>query len=210
MLIIFDLDGTLIDPAYGVIKSIDYTLEAFKLGFLDEEIKKSFIGPPICDSLKHNFNLTDKKAKEVTDFFRSIYKEKFLYEAKVYEDIPVLLQILKQSNNKLAVATYKRQDYAELILRHFNLDAYFDFIKGSDFDAKLTKTDIIKACLKEFDANDAVMIGDTLHDKKGARELNIGFIGVSWGYGFRKDEADANDVYEIIKKINIMKNNRID
>ncbi|EAL9925257.1 haloacid dehalogenase, partial [Campylobacter coli] len=50
MLIIFDLDGTLIDPAQGVIKSIDYTLKNLNLGMINDEIKKSFIGPPIYNS----------------------------------------------------------------------------------------------------------------------------------------------------------------
>ncbi|HED6049317.1 TPA: HAD hydrolase-like protein, partial [Campylobacter jejuni] len=81
MLIIFDLDGTLIDPAQGVIKSIDYTLKNLNLGMINDEIKKSFIGPPIYNSLKNTFNLSDKEAKKATEIFRNIYKEKFLYEA---------------------------------------------------------------------------------------------------------------------------------
>ncbi|MBK1992435.1 HAD-IA family hydrolase [Campylobacter sp. 2018MI35] len=198
MLIIFDLDGTLIDPAKGVIKSINYTLKKLNLGILDNEIKKSFIGPPIYNSLKNTFNLDDKEAFKATEIFRNIYKEKFLYEAKVYDDIPKLLQTLKEDNHQLAVATYKRQDYAELILKHFYLDIYFDFIKGADFESKLNKKDIIKLCLKNFNTNNAVMIGDTTHDERGAKELNIKFISVSWGYGFKQDQADVNHALEII------------
>ncbi|EAI2862856.1 MULTISPECIES: HAD-IA family hydrolase [Campylobacter] len=201
MLIIFDFDGTLIDPAQGVIKSIDYTLDTLNLGFLDEKTKKSFIGPPIYNSLKNTFNLSDEEAKKATEIFRNIYKEKFLYEAQVYDDIPRLLQTLKAYNHQLAIATYKRQDYAELILKYFHLDAYFDFIKGADFKGKLNKKDIIRLCLEKFNTNEAVMIGDTTHDEKGAKELNIDFISVSWGYGFKKGEADVNHVLEILEKV---------
>lgn len=202
MLVIFDLDGTLIDPVLGVVKSINYTLDALNLGSLDEKTKKSFIGPPIFISLKNTFNLSDEEAKKATEIFRAIYKEKFLYEAKIYNNIPALLQTLKQNNYKLAVATYKRQDYAELILKHFKLDTYFNFIKGADFEGKLSKKDIIRLCLENFSTNNAVMIGDTLHDEKGARDLSINFISVSWGYGFKKGEADVNNALEIIQKIN--------
>ncbi|EAH6010895.1 HAD-IA family hydrolase [Campylobacter jejuni] len=204
MLIIFDLDGTLIDPAQGVIKSIDYTLKNLNLGMINDEIKKSFIGPPIYNSLKNTFNLSDKEAKKATEIFRNIYKEKFLYEAQVYDDIPRLLQTLKGYNHQLAIATYKRQDYAELILKYFHLDTYFDFIKGADFESKLNKKDIIRLCLEKFNANDAVMIGDTTHDEKGAKELNIDFISVSWGYGFKKGEADVNHALEILKKVKVI------
>ena len=51
-LIIFDLDGTLINPKKGVLKSINYTIKTLELKPLSKTLKESFIGPPIYDSLK--------------------------------------------------------------------------------------------------------------------------------------------------------------
>ena len=99
------------------------------------------------------------------------------------------------------MATYKRQDYAELILKHFKLDKYFDFIKGTDNEGILTKKDIMELYLKYFNINakNTVMIGDTKHDENGALELGVDFIPISWGFGFKKEAKIANNPSEILK-----------
>lgn len=188
-LVIFDLDGTLINPKKGVLKSIDYTIKTLKLKPLSEEVKEIFIGPPIYESLKRTYNLNESEAKSATEIFRSVYKDKFLFEAEIYAGIKELLMELKAKKLKLAVATYKRQDYAELILKHFELDIYFDFIKGADDAGQFSKRDIIELCLRHFEMNfnKAAMIGDTEHDQKGAIGLGIDFIAVSWGFGFKTE-----------------------
>lgn len=52
-----------------------------------------------------------------------------------------------------------------------------------------------------FNLTEAVMIGDTIYDKKGAEGLNIKFIGVSWGYGFDNNSSDVSSPHEIISKL---------
>ena len=95
---------------------------------------------------------------------------------------------------KTAVATYKRQDYAEKILKHFGFDKVCDVICGSDFEGKLTKKDIIKNAMDSLgivDRKRAVMVGDSDNDAQGADELGIPFIGVTYGFGF-DDKADVD------------------
>ncbi|EAJ5701980.1 HAD family hydrolase [Campylobacter lari subsp. concheus] len=197
MLILFDLDGTLIDPIDGVIRSIDYVTNYLKLPNISQEIIKTFIGPPIFNSLKNTLGLSDKDAAIATELFRDIYKQKFLFNANVYDGIPLLLEKIQNNANEIAVATYKRQEHAELILKHFGLNDYFDFIQGSDAEGKRNKTDIIKLCLEYFSVKNALMIGDTLYDAKAAKDLDLDFVSVSWGYGFKRDDAVVHSVAEL-------------
>ncbi|ECL6415754.1 HAD-IA family hydrolase [Campylobacter coli] len=201
MLVIFDLDGTLINPASGIIKSVEYVIDVLGLPKIEQDVIKKFIGPPIYDSLKSTFDLNHDTALKATEIFRVVYKKYFLYDAYVYKEIPLLLYKLKKNKKKLAVATYKRQEHAELILEYFNIKTYFDFIQGSIDGKNYNKKDIIEFCLNFFNLSEAVMIGDTIYDKKGAEELNIKFIGVPWGYGFDNNNSDVSSVQEIISKL---------
>ena len=191
-LVIFDLDGTLFDSSLGAIKSIDYTIEKLNLTPLSDDVKKTFIGPPIYNSLKNTYNLSDEEAKKATEIFRDVYKNKFLFEAEVYEGIVELLKQLKEKY-KLAVASYKRDDYCKMLLEHFDLAKYFDYIMGADADNKLKKSDIVQCCMDNLgvtNPSEAVLIGDTEHDALGAEALNMDFIGVTYGFGFKNKDDD--------------------
>lgn len=189
-LILFDLDGTLMNTSIGIIKSVDYTVEKLHLSPLTEEVKKTFIGPPIFNSLQKTYGMTDEEAKNATEIFRDVYKNKFLFEAVVYDGIEELLQTL-QKDYILAVASYKRDDYCKMLLEHFGLAKYFNFIMGADAENKLKKSDIVQACMDNFNITnpkDAVLIGDTEHDALGAEALHMDFIGVTYGFGFKNIE----------------------
>ena len=102
---------------------------------------------------------------------------------------------LEEHGIKIAIATYKRHDYAIKICNHFGFNEYSDVMYGSDNFNKLKKLDIIELCLKDLNVTDysrAVMIGDTTFDAIGARDIGTKFIGVTYGYGFTKPE-DVED-----------------
>lgn len=208
-LILFDLDGTLMNTSIGIINSVDYTIDKLKLTPLADEVKKTFIGPPIYNSLKKTYNMTDDEAQNATEIFRDVYKNKFLFDAVIYDGITELLQTL-QKDYKLAVASYKRDDYCKMLLEHFGLSKYFHFIMGADAENKLKKSDIVQACMDNFNITspkEAVLIGDTEHDALGAEALNMDFIGVTYGFGFKnlddmnkyKNIGMAQDAKDILK-----------
>lgn len=205
--VIFDLDGTLMDTSEGLILSINDTINRFGLNDLSIEKKRTFIGPPIIKSFKETYNLSDEKATEISNYFRDIYKNTYLYQAKVYDGIYELLDILKKSGKKIAVATYKRDDYAKMILNHFNISKYCDFIQGADFENKLSKSDIVKICIDELKANkkSTVLIGDSMNDLIGARESNIDFIAVTYGFGKFSEKENIKQVDSADKLIEYIK-----
>ena len=107
-----------------------------------------------------------------------------------YEGIYELCEKLKNNDIRMAVATYKREDYALTLLRHFGFDRYCDPMHGADNNNKLTKQDIIKMCQKEMgaDIHNSVLIGDTNNDAIGAEKANTPFIAVTYGFGLHSQE----------------------
>lgn len=204
-LVLFDLDGTLINTSKGIILAIEETVDAFGLDKLTNDEKLNMIGPPIEFSLKTRYGIDEYAILEIVDYFRSIYKNKYLNQAEVYNGIYELLGELSQTR-KLMVATYKRDDYAKQIIEYFNLDKYFYSVVGSKVNVLNTKADIINFCLN-IKHKKSIMIGDSIHDAKGAMECGIDFIGVTYGFGFKnKDEIiNCNGICAVDSPIEIIK-----
>ncbi|MEH2944195.1 HAD-IA family hydrolase [Lachnospiraceae bacterium KK002] len=187
-LVIFDVDGTLLNTSEGILESVRYTIKKYGLEMLEESVLKTFIGPPIQESFQRAYHLDEETVKKLTETFRDRYKSVDLLKAVPYEGIFDVFRYLKESGTRIAIATYKRQDYAEIILRHFGFGAYSDIIFGADHNNKLRKSDIIKKCLSaaQLDSSaEAVMIGDSENDATGAKEAGVQFIGVTYGFGFQ-------------------------
>ncbi|WP_066314098.1 HAD hydrolase-like protein [Bacillus sp. FJAT-29814] len=192
-MVIFDLDGTLLDTSQGIMLGASFTAKKMGAPELSPDKQKSFIGPPLLDSFIRECGLSENEARTAVEIYRKRYKEKGLYEAKHYGQIEELLVYLKKANYQTAVATLKMDAFAKEILNHFGLEQYFDSIKGIDEKDTHSKSDIISMCLKELDQGNpakAVMIGDSIYDAIGAEQLGMDFIAVTYGYGFQtKEEA---------------------
>lgn len=198
-LVIFDLDGTLLDTTEGVIQSVKYTINQMGYEMLDDNILSAFIGPPIQNSFANVYHLEGDVLQEIATIFRNRYKDYELFKAMPYEGIYDLFRQLANKGMETAVATYKREDYAISLLNHFNFQAYTNIMFGADHENKLKKNDIIKKCIDEAQIRDyrkVVMVGDTIHDAIGAGQIGVDFIGVTYGFGF-KTEKDLDDIEHI-------------
>jgi phosphoglycolate phosphatase len=199
-LLIFDLDGTLLDTSEGVVKSLDYTIETLHLKKLSLEEKLSFIGPTPYMSFPKHFALQGESLDTAIQVFRDKYSGDNLLKAKIYDGLFEVFDFCKSNNIACCVATNKREDMALRVCEHFGISKYMKCIFGSDNKNGLTKTDIIRKCIEylAIDKNLSVMIGDSPHDLKGAIENDIDFIGVEWGFGL-KDENETQGI-KLIKK----------
>lgn len=186
-LAVFDVDGTLLDTTEGVLSSVKYTIDHFGFEPLSEQKLKKFIGPPIQNSFAHAYGLSGDILQEIAGVFRERYKDEDLLKAKPYDGIYEAMDMLADKGVKIAVATYKRQDYAEKILHHFGFDRYTEIMYGADHENKLKKRDIIEKCIKDSGISDyssVVMIGDSDNDAIGAQDIGVNFIAVTYGFGF--------------------------
>lgn len=209
--IFFDLDGTLTDPKEGITNSVAYSLEYFGIYIENKDTLCKFIGPPLKHSYMSFYGFDSEKADLAVAKYREYFAPKGLFENRVYEGIPELLQSLKNKGYKLAVATSKPYVYSVPILKHFDLYKYFDFVSGSELDGRRTdKSEVIKYALDNLNLknDEVVMIGDREHDIIGAVKNEIKSIGVLWGYGgrdeFEKSGADyiADNISDILQLVN--------
>lgn len=206
--ILFDLDGTLTDPAVGICSCVQYALD--KGGYKSESLEKYYpwIGPPLIDSFKQYLEVSDDEANRLLSYYRERFSTIGLYENKVYPQIPKLLATLKESGATLAVATGKPTVYSKQILEHFNLIQYFDFVSGINLNSECTdKGTVISIAMQKLNApvSDCIMIGDRIHDIEGARGNKIDSIYVLYGYG-GKEEAIKSGATFIVNSIKDLRN----
>jgi phosphoglycolate phosphatase len=196
--ILFDLDGTLTDPGEGIIRSVQYALAKLDIEEKDHYGLRRFIGPPLVESFEKFYGLNHETAWQAVQYYREYFAVKGLFENEVFPGIPELLAELKERNKTLAVATSKPTIYSKQILEHFKLDHYFDLVIGSNLDgSRVDKSEIIQAALEELSCmpNEAVMVGDRMHDIAGARKNCIDSIAVGFGYGSVEEFHEAGPSY---------------
>lgn len=186
--VLFDLDGTLLDTSEGIKHSVSYAISKMGYKSLPEDIILKFVGPPIQNSLMLYCGVDSVEAQKGANIFRDFYKNEALFEASLYEGVVPMLDCLKEKGIKIGVATYKREDYALELLNHFGITKFCSVIHGADNENKLTKADIINLCILELGCNrsETVLVGDTEHDENGAIKAGVGFIAVTWGFGYKK------------------------
>jgi phosphoglycolate phosphatase len=206
--ILFDLDGTLTDSGEGIINSARLVFEHYHVPVPDLPTLKAFVGPPLILSLK-NHGIPEDKLEEAIEVYRGRYRVVGMYENFPYPGIEDLLKSLKALGHKLYVATSKPEYLAVGILEHFGLAQYFDQIRGADAnDGNSRKADVIASVLNSLGkGQEAIMVGDTIFDVEGAKEMNLPVIGVSWGYGKVSEMAAAgapiaNTMDELLEMLN--------
>lgn len=193
--IFFDLDGTLTDSMPGITKAVQYALKHYGIEVEDLGVLKPFVGPPLPDSFKEYYNFSQKEADEAVFVFREYYNVKGWMENAVYDGIEDVLRKLKDGGKRLYVATSKPDEMANRVLKHFDLDRYFEFIGGANEDStRVNKDDVIRYVMDSCGLRNEetiVMVGDRRHDISGAHKAGLEAVGVLYGYGSRQELKDS-------------------
>lgn len=208
--VLFDQDGTLLDSGAGIKHCAILTLQMMHLPLIPYEDLDFFIGPPLRDCFRL-CHVPEERIEEAVRIYRDAYEGKGdgYLEATPYPGIVEMLQHLRSQGLKTYVCTSKGKPLAEMILQSFGLSSLFDGVYGATLDGSLaTKPEIIRHCLVEekLDVN-ALMVGDTVLDLRGAKANHLPFFGVEWGYGdtkqMRQEGATAllSSVAELEKAI---------
>lgn len=189
-LVIWDVDGTMLDTSEGLLASAEYMINQMGYKIPSEEILYSFIGPRIQDSLSRVYGLEGKELNQAAAIFRDHYKHGDVLLAKPYDGIYDVLNALKKQEIHIAVATNKRQDFVDALMKKYNFLPYVEVVCGTDIAGKLKKVDLIHKCMHNFPKyrpDEVVMIGDSDYDAIAAVEAGISFIGVTYGFGFKNE-----------------------
>lgn len=206
--VLFDLDGTLVNPRVGITTSIRFAMAELQRPLPPETNIDWCIGPP----LQHLFTKLlgsddpDLIAQAITAF-RQRYGNIGLFEAELYPGILECLNNLKATELTLYIATSKAAVYARRIVDHFGLDDYFVKVYGSELDGRLSdKSDLIRHILIQEKLNSAqvMMIGDRKHDIVGAQNNGVKVTAVTYGFGSLDELLPANADYYINKPAQII------
>jgi len=188
MIILFDLDGTLIDSTEAILESFSVAFKSMKHPIPNDEKIKSLIGLPL-DIMFVKLGIAEEKRWDYVDAYKEHYRKISREKTKL---LPFAKEaILKASKiAKLGIVTTKTSKYSAELLEHFEVLNYFKILIGRE-DVKHPKPhpEPILTALKKMKAkNEKVyMIGDTCFDCISAKEAKVNSIGVCGGYGCEND-----------------------
>ena len=183
--LLVDLDGTLTDPAEGIVGCFRLALET--LGRIAPPAAELnwIIGPPLrgcfAEALKG-----EGDPEEALKIYRGRYSTEGLFEAFVYDGVKEALAELRAAGTRLFLCTAKPLIYAERILSHFDLERHFEAAYGDELGGRFQdKADLVAHILERegLKADDCCMWGDRKHDVLAASRHGIPTIGALWGYG---------------------------
>ena len=212
--ILFDLDGTLTDPALGITSCVNYALCAFGKGVDDLSELNEYIGPPLMPSFMEFHGLTEEQAIEGTRLYREKFRAGGIFQNELYPEIPGVLAALRDEGYTLILATSKPEEFAKVILEHFDLDKYFDCVCGNNLkEERPSKAMVIEYIISKFpdiDRENTLMVGDRRYDTEGAHTFDIRTIGVLYGYGSKDEHIAAgtdflaetpSDILKIVRSL---------
>jgi phosphoglycolate phosphatase len=191
--VLFDLDGTLTDPAQGITGAFRHAVASVGHPADDDADLTWIIGPAVRDNLAR-YGLPEEHHDLVVKTFRAHMTEVGLFQATVIAGITAVLASLQEAGVPLALATAKPTYQAEISLEHFELRSYFDVVAGGIADGQpRSKSLIVRDALAALGGPDptrVAMVGDRHHDVDGAHANGCIAVAVTWGYA----EAGEMDV----------------
>ena len=182
-LVLFDLDGTLVDSSPGIVASVRFAAEALGMPEPTPTQLRAMIGPPLQEGFAGSFGLGGSDVDRAVAAYRVHYSAGAMLDAPPYPGIPELLAQLRADGAVLAVATSKPEPFAVRILEHVGLLASFASVHGATLDGAVRHKDqVVGAALAAHpEGRDPVLVGDRAQDVVGAAAHGLPCIGAGWG-----------------------------
>ena len=197
--IIFDMDGTLVDSSLTIARAINHVRNRLGLTSLDEKEILEKVNDPSVHSALH-FYETDTFTPNQEEWFADYYHDHHKEELRLYDGIKELLHELKDEGFKLAVATNSYRVSTQQSLSHLQILSLFDKLACYD-DVPQGKPhpDMLFQLLDAFqiEAKEALFIGDSERDAEASKSAKIDYLMVNWGFS---DHADAIENIATLKE----------
>lgn len=183
--IFFDFDGTISNTYEGVEIILKKTFDKYGLN-IDKSQYTKYIGPPLSETFT-KLTGDKEKAYEMVAYFRELYVgENAIYKSCLYDGV---YEMLRDCHNMqgifTGVATCKKHEEADELLRYFKIREYIDCLSGLVYNVRESKSSILKYAIDSLGitSKDCVMVGDTIYDVEGAESLGMDCILCLWGFG---------------------------
>ena len=212
IIILFDLDGTLIDSTDAIVSTFKHSFNELAFDFKgDDETIKSLIGYPL-DIMYKNLGVEESKVWDFVEAYKNRYrvisKAQTTLLKNAFEAVELASKIARVS-----VVTTKTRMYTMPLIEHFNISQFFEIVTGREnVQNPKPHPEPILITLEQmnYDKNkdNVWMIGDTKLDLIAANEAKINSIGVLCGYG-QEDELKQYTSYiqdDSLKAVEFIKN----
>jgi len=188
MIILFDLDGTLIDSTEAILESFDVAFKTFNNPTPNDKKIKELIGLPL-DVMFVKLGVSEEKKWDYVDAYKKHYRKISTKKTKL---LPYAKETIIKASKiaRLGIVTTKTSRYSAELLEYFGVLKYFEVLIGrEDVNNPKPHPEPILVALKKMNAkNEKVyMIGDTCLDCISAKKAKINSIGVCSGYGCKSD-----------------------
>lgn len=184
MIILFDLDGTLIDSTDAILESFHHSLDFHKYPKQKDEDIKALIGYPL-DVMYEELGVSKEVVWDYVSTYKAYYREISTLKTELLPNAKEA--VIKASEfATLGIVTTKTGEYSRILMEHFGLMGYFEVLIGREDvqNPKPHAEPILKALEKLDTKNREIwMIGDTKLDLVSAKNASIKSIGVLSGYG---------------------------
>ncbi len=194
--LIFDMDGTLIDSSGVISGAINYVRSKLNLPPMPKDELLKAVNDMHIHSPSHFYEV-DEFSKDHTDWFLEYYSNNYDSEVKLYDGVRELLEELK-NYYKLSLATNAYSISTKEIITHLDIDRYFDIVvSANEVERSKPYPDMVIKILDHFNVkpNEALMIGDSLKDKEAASRAGVDTLLVDWG--FSDLYGALNDIKEL-------------
>lgn len=189
-LILFDLDGTLVDPLLGISNCVRRVCREMELVCPEQAVIRDWIGFGMRESLAMIPGLEDpKQLEEALNRYWDAYREDGVFEHELYPGVTNLLHRLKRQGHRIYIVSAKPGIFARRIAYQFDLNLIFDDIFGAELNGawqpKVEVFDRLRAQGTIWPGG--IMVGDRGDDMRAAKAHGIHALGVTYGYGSREE-----------------------
>jgi len=185
-LLVFDLDGTLVDSKVDLANSVNYALDAFGFPALPHPVIYSFVGDGATTLIRRALGGEGNgRLPAVLDLFLDHYREHLLDTTLPY---PGVVESLRERSGdyEMAVLTNKPLDMSRTILAGLSLERYFvEVVGGDSFENKKPHPEGLLHILRArgVPPKDTLMVGDSRNDVLTGRQAGVATCGVTYGLG---------------------------
>lgn len=212
MIILFDLDGTLIDSTDAIVSTFHHSFKVQKYPHVvDDEDIKALIGYPL-DVMYAELGVPKDRVWSFVGAYKEKYREISTIKTKL---LPDAIEAIEKASSfaELGIVTTKTGKYSKILMEHFNLMKYFKVLIGyEDVENPKPHQDPILKALESFeiDNKEIWMIGDTKLDLISAKNANVNSIGLLCGYGDEKTLKKFTNVVlsDSLKAVDFLKSRK--
>jgi len=196
-LVIFDMDGTLVDSSLTIVNAINHVRSKLGLEALASELVLTKVNDPHLNPALF-FYETEAFTDDHEQWFSAYYTENHEKELELYEGIDALLLELKAEGYQLAISTNAYRSSTLESLTHLNVIQHFSSIACyDDVGRGKPAPDMLEKNLEDLklEAHHAIFIGDSERDLLAANHLEMDYIMINWGF------SDYEDAIHSVEKL---------